>query len=69
MDHAGDFPRIDLFQQCYYKIAKVHTDYFSYFILGIKDKISNQEEFLKQTLKGACSAPANLLEGVSGYAC
>ncbi|KAL8212388.1 UNVERIFIED_CONTAM: Scm-like with four MBT domains protein 1 [Gekko kuhli] len=29
---------------------------------GIKDKISNQEEFLQQTLKGACSAPANLLE-------
>ncbi|KAJ6668384.1 hypothetical protein lerEdw1_015761 [Lerista edwardsae] len=31
---------------------------------GIKDKISNQEEFLRQTLKGACSAPANLLEGL-----
>ncbi|XP_074861848.1 scm-like with four MBT domains protein 1 [Carettochelys insculpta] len=31
---------------------------------GIKDKISDQEEFLQQTLKGACSAPANLLEGL-----
>ncbi|XP_048344099.1 scm-like with four MBT domains protein 1 [Sphaerodactylus townsendi] len=31
---------------------------------GIKDKIANQEEFLHQTLKGACSAPANLLEGL-----
>ncbi|CAI5767147.1 scm-like with four MBT domains protein 1 [Podarcis lilfordi] len=31
---------------------------------GIKDKISNQEEFLQQTLKGACSAPATLLEGL-----
>uniref|UniRef100_A0A8C4Y562 Scm like with four mbt domains 1 n=1 Tax=Gopherus evgoodei TaxID=1825980 RepID=A0A8C4Y562_9SAUR len=31
---------------------------------GIKDKISDQEEFLRQTLTGACSAPANLLEGL-----
>nr|XP_060621871.1 scm-like with four MBT domains protein 1 [Anolis sagrei ordinatus] len=31
---------------------------------GIKDKISNQEEFLQQTLKGATSAPARLLEGL-----
>uniref|UniRef100_A0A8C8REC5 Scm like with four mbt domains 1 n=1 Tax=Pelusios castaneus TaxID=367368 RepID=A0A8C8REC5_9SAUR len=31
---------------------------------GIKDKISDQEEFLQQTLTGACSAPANLLEGL-----
>uniref|UniRef100_A0A8D2JBB6 Scm like with four mbt domains 1 n=1 Tax=Varanus komodoensis TaxID=61221 RepID=A0A8D2JBB6_VARKO len=31
---------------------------------GIKDKISNQEEFLQQTLKGACTAPASLLEGL-----
>ncbi|XP_062826094.1 scm-like with four MBT domains protein 1 isoform X2 [Anolis carolinensis] len=31
---------------------------------GIKDKISNQVEFLQQTLKGACSAPASLLEGL-----
>ncbi|NWR74597.1 SMBT1 protein, partial [Centropus unirufus] len=31
---------------------------------GIKDKIPNQEEFLQQVLKGACSAPANLLEGL-----
>ncbi|NWI39726.1 SMBT1 protein, partial [Picathartes gymnocephalus] len=31
---------------------------------GIKDKIPDQEEFLQQVLKGACSAPANLLEGL-----
>ncbi|NWS25746.1 SMBT1 protein, partial [Polioptila caerulea] len=31
---------------------------------GIKDKIPNQEEFLQRVLKGACSAPANLLEGL-----
>uniref|UniRef100_A0A8D2P7B6 Scm like with four mbt domains 1 n=1 Tax=Zosterops lateralis melanops TaxID=1220523 RepID=A0A8D2P7B6_ZOSLA len=31
---------------------------------GIKDKIPDQEEFLEQVLKGACSAPANLLEGL-----
>ncbi|NXK88578.1 SMBT1 protein, partial [Formicarius rufipectus] len=31
---------------------------------GIKDKIPDQEEFLQQALKGACSAPANLLEGL-----
>ncbi|XP_010015603.1 PREDICTED: scm-like with four MBT domains protein 1, partial [Nestor notabilis] len=30
---------------------------------GIKDKIPDQEEFLQRVLKGACSAPANLLEG------
>lgn len=39
--------------------------------LGIKDRIPDQEEFLQRVLKGACSAPANLLEGVSaaGAAC
>ncbi|NXY33468.1 SMBT1 protein, partial [Pomatorhinus ruficollis] len=31
---------------------------------GIKDKIPDQEEFLQRVLKGACSAPANLLEGL-----
>ncbi|NWW00915.1 SMBT1 protein, partial [Oreocharis arfaki] len=31
---------------------------------GIKDKIPDQEEFLRRVLKGACSAPANLLEGL-----
>ncbi|XP_038627953.1 scm-like with four MBT domains protein 1 isoform X1 [Tachyglossus aculeatus] len=31
---------------------------------GIKDKFSDWNEFLQQTLKGACSAPANLLEGL-----
>ncbi|KAM6256723.1 scm-like with four MBT domains protein 1 isoform 1-T1 [Porphyrio hochstetteri] len=31
---------------------------------GIKDKIPNQEEFLQRALRGACSAPANLLEGL-----
>ncbi|NWX45566.1 SMBT1 protein, partial [Steatornis caripensis] len=31
---------------------------------GIKEKIPDQEEFLQQVLKGACSAPANLLEGL-----
>ncbi|NWR03763.1 SMBT1 protein, partial [Paradoxornis webbianus] len=31
---------------------------------GIKDKIPDQEEFLQRALKGACSAPANLLEGL-----
>ncbi|NXD25428.1 SMBT1 protein, partial [Spelaeornis formosus] len=31
---------------------------------GIKDKIPDQKEFLQQVLKGACSAPANLLEGL-----
>ncbi|NWR84274.1 SMBT1 protein, partial [Furnarius figulus] len=31
---------------------------------GIKDKIPDQEKFLQQALKGACSAPANLLEGL-----
>uniref|UniRef100_A0A8C0BGT1 Scm like with four mbt domains 1 n=1 Tax=Buteo japonicus TaxID=224669 RepID=A0A8C0BGT1_9AVES len=36
---------------------------------GIKDKIPDQEEFLQRVLKGACSAPANLLEGVSAAMC
>ncbi|XP_017924069.1 scm-like with four MBT domains protein 1 isoform X2 [Manacus vitellinus] len=31
---------------------------------GIKDRIPDQEEFLQRVLKGACSAPANLLEGL-----
>uniref|UniRef100_A0A2D4H5R0 SAM domain-containing protein n=1 Tax=Micrurus lemniscatus lemniscatus TaxID=129467 RepID=A0A2D4H5R0_MICLE len=31
---------------------------------GIKDKIPNKIEFLQQTLKGACSPPAGLLEGL-----
>ncbi|NWH62490.1 SMBT1 protein, partial [Geococcyx californianus] len=31
---------------------------------GIKDKIPDQEEFLQRVLKGAYSAPANLLEGL-----
>ncbi|NXF06827.1 SMBT1 protein, partial [Smithornis capensis] len=31
---------------------------------GIKDKIPDQEEFLQRVLQGACSAPANLLEGL-----
>ncbi|NWS99230.1 SMBT1 protein, partial [Mionectes macconnelli] len=31
---------------------------------GIKDKIPDQQEFLQRVLKGACSAPANLLEGL-----
>ncbi|NXT65001.1 SMBT1 protein, partial [Chaetops frenatus] len=31
---------------------------------GIKDKIPDQEEFLQRVLRGACSAPANLLEGL-----
>ncbi|XP_019360752.1 PREDICTED: scm-like with four MBT domains protein 1 isoform X6 [Gavialis gangeticus] len=31
---------------------------------GIKEKIPDQEEFLQLTLKGSCSAPANLLEGL-----
>ncbi|XP_063268070.1 scm-like with four MBT domains protein 1 [Prinia subflava] len=31
---------------------------------GIKNKIPDQEEFLQRVLKGACSAPANLLEGL-----
>ncbi|XP_072203526.1 scm-like with four MBT domains protein 1 [Excalfactoria chinensis] len=31
---------------------------------GIRDKIPDQEEFLQRVLKGACSAPANLLEGL-----
>ncbi|NWU12439.1 SMBT1 protein, partial [Cephalopterus ornatus] len=31
---------------------------------GIKDKIPDQEEFLQRVLKGACSAPTNLLEGL-----
>ncbi|NXD82374.1 SMBT1 protein, partial [Halcyon senegalensis] len=31
---------------------------------GIKDKIPDQKEFLQRVLKGACSAPANLLEGL-----
>ncbi|NXM54402.1 SMBT1 protein, partial [Illadopsis cleaveri] len=31
---------------------------------GIKDKIPDQDEFLQRVLKGACSAPANLLEGL-----
>ncbi|NXN91578.1 SMBT1 protein, partial [Rhinopomastus cyanomelas] len=31
---------------------------------GIKDKIPDQEEFLQQVLKGACSAPPKLLEGL-----
>lgn len=39
------------------------------FHLGIKDKIPDQEEFLQRVLKGACSAPANLLEGVSAGMC
>ncbi|XP_069499645.1 scm-like with four MBT domains protein 1 [Ambystoma mexicanum] len=30
---------------------------------GIREKISDWKEFLQQTLSGACSAPANLLEG------
>lgn len=30
---------------------------------GIKEKVSDWKEFLQQTLSGACSAPANLLEG------
>lgn len=31
---------------------------------GIRDKIPDQEEFLQRVLEGACSAPANLLEGL-----
>ncbi|NXI56821.1 SMBT1 protein, partial [Chloroceryle aenea] len=31
---------------------------------GIRDKIPDQKEFLQRVLKGACSAPANLLEGL-----
>ncbi|XP_006025932.1 scm-like with four MBT domains protein 1 isoform X6 [Alligator sinensis] len=31
---------------------------------GIKEKIPDQEKFLQLTLKGSCSAPANLLEGL-----
>ncbi|XP_068951584.1 scm-like with four MBT domains protein 1 [Petaurus breviceps papuanus] len=31
---------------------------------GIKDKISDCNAFLRETLKGACSAPSNLLEGL-----
>lgn len=33
--------------------------------LGIRDKVSDWDEFLRQTLAGACSPPVPLLEGVS----
>ena len=37
--------------------------------LGIRDKVSDWDEFLRQTLTGACSPPVPLLEGVSIIAC
>jgi len=36
---------------------------------GIRDKVSDWDEFLRQTLMGACSPPVPLLEGVRIIAC
>jgi hypothetical protein len=40
-----------------------NNHFFSY--TGIRDKVSDWNAFLQQTLIGACGPPVSLLEGVS----